>query len=131
MLNPAITAKEQSVYDYAALNERNNPVWKELPEDMLNRIVNTAGENAVQILRHTHCVCGASNITTTLNVGSDISEDGEEAQHIDRCNDCGSWRFNMDVWDFANEAPLIAHKYFGKWNKQGDTGYEFINQLPV
>ena len=43
----------------------------------LETVVETAGENAVQILRHTDCVCGSCNITTTLNVGHDISGDGE------------------------------------------------------
>ena len=58
-------------------------------------------------------ICGGSEITTELNVGWDVAEGGEEAQHIDRCK-CGAWRFNIDY------QPNIGaiEKSYGEWQRE-------------
>ena len=64
----------------------------------------------------TNCpFCTLNNLTTITDVGWDIDEDGEEKQHIDRC-DCGAWRFNIERWN--NDGTY--KRYFGKWHPKSD-----------
>lgn len=40
-----------------------------------------------------NCSCGSTNIEIRHDIGFDITETGEERQHLDICRDCGLSRF--------------------------------------
>lgn len=62
-------------------------------------------------------ICEHLNIFTEKNVGYDIDPSGEEKQHVDTCEDCGMWRFNIDRIDFEEDKFI---NYKGEWNKKED-----------
>ena len=45
-------------------------------------------------------LCGSTNISTNRDVGYDIWPGGEEAQHIDVCEDCKATRFWCEVYTY-------------------------------
>ncbi len=71
------------------------------------------------------CICGSTNITTHHKIGHDVDEEGSEEQHVDVCDNCKAWRFNIDR--SQNWSTLI--KRYGKWETVGSVGYDFIDQL--
>ena len=56
-------------------------------------------------------MCEHKKFHTIKDVGWDISEDGEELQHIDRCEDCKAWRFR--IWMHCYDRP--SYTYLGEW----------------
>ena len=55
--------------------------------------------------------CGSTNIDSTMDIGFDIDDSGEETQHLDSCCDCGAERIWCDrILDFR-----IKIVTWGKW----------------
>ena len=62
------------------------------------------------------CDCGSRNISTSRNIGWDITEDGEENQHMDTCLACGLKRFWVEhvVYGVAGRT-----EHFQGWSADG------------
>jgi hypothetical protein len=60
---------------------------------------------------------GQGKLSLEKNVGYDITEDGEEHQHLQIC-DCGANRYITEVWPFAkDETP---YNTYGEWTKDNE-----------
>ena len=55
--------------------------------------------------------CGAiKDFKLVKDIGYDINGDGEERQHLQRCN-CGYWRMVLDIFPFGRN----SFRYYCRW----------------
>ncbi len=59
-------------------------------------------------------LCGGNKIITDYDVGWDVFEGGEERQHVDRCRDCGAWRWHFKRIIYPNKTET----FLGKWRRK-------------
>ena len=59
------------------------------------------------------CDCGSTDISTQMDIGSDIDPGGEERQHMDTCRACGMKRFWVERWDDFTDYKVGV----GVWKK--------------
>jgi hypothetical protein len=63
-----------------------------------------------------------SDLEIIFNIGWDISGDGEEKQHLQRCKSCKEWRFYTEYLDY-DELHKGWTKHYGKWHSKEETVY--------
>lgn len=60
-------------------------------------------------------ICKSKDICTHYEVGFDVNIDGEEYQHLDKCNDCGAER----LWGefYPSEVGKEKNVWHDEWRK--------------
>jgi hypothetical protein len=59
------------------------------------------------------CVCGSTEIGTILDIGWDIDPEGEERQHLDKCNSCNKER----MWAQRSVMFLEEIEWWEEWRE--------------
>lgn len=69
-------------------------------------------EDTSQASREGVCVCGSTRIERDDHYTWEVRDDGREKQYVERCLDCGSWRFAYDWITFPDKAGTS----YGRWH---------------